>query len=322
VVRILRQFRRTQFLRQPPKQRGPVPVPDGAQFIERDFACLAGRRTYKLYVPSNGADRATGLLVMLHGCTQDADDFARGTQMGAIAEKQGLVIAYPTQSRTANPSVCWNWFQTQHQRRGSGEPAIIAGLTREVMAEFGLKRAFVAGLSAGGAMAAVLAAAYPDLYEAVGIHSGLAAGSANDVVSAFAAMREGSDRIRARQGGTTHRIRTIVFHGDSDPTVHSTNADLIAEDGFCAWRAERWEKEQGRIAGGRTYSRRTVRCGGVPVIEHWMIHGGGHAWSGGSPEGSYTDATGPDASAEMARFFLAPLGESDVNSVGISEANG
>jgi poly(hydroxyalkanoate) depolymerase family esterase len=221
--------------------------------------------------------------------------------MSDIAEKRGLLIAYPAQPRSANPSLCWNWFETQHQFRGSGEPAIIAGITQELMAEFGLKRAYVAGLSAGGAMAAVLASVYPDLYEAVGVHSGLPAGAASDVMSAFAAMRGGGSDARKAAG----RVRTIVFHGDSDPTVHPANGDQIVEGVFAVWRDEQWQTDSGRTAGGRFYTRRTLRCGPVPVIEHWVVRGGGHAWSGGSPDGSYTDPSGPDASEEMTRFFLA-----------------
>ena len=253
VVRILRQFRRPPFGQAPAEHGGNrVPVPEGARFLERSFTCSEGSRTYKLYVPAPKEQPPAGLVIMLHGCTQDADDFARGTRMNLMAEKHGLLIAYPAQARTANPSLCWNWFDARHQRRAAGEPAIIAGLTRQIMAEFGLKRAFVAGLSAGGAMAAVMASTYPELYAAVGIHSGLATGAASDVVSAFTAMRgEGIGGIHSSRPARPARpVRTIVFHGDSDPTVHSTNGDRIAEEIGAAWG------EAGMAGGVRPGGRR------------------------------------------------------------------
>lgn len=291
--------------------RPSVPLPDGARFIARSFACAAGARDYKLYIPASCTDGRPpqGLVVMLHGCQQNPDDFALGTGMNALAELHGLVVAYPGQSNTTNPMSCWNWFSPADQQRDAGEPAILAGITREVMSEFGLTRdqVFVAGLSAGGAMAAVLAATYPDLYAAIGVHSGLAYGSASDVVSAFAAMRGDGSAAPHRVGNPGapsdgSAVRTIVFHGTADRTVHPANAQRIVA---AAGPTVESKREQGCSPGGRAYERTVMLNGaGQPHTETWLVEGAGHAWSGGQEGGSYADPSGPDASAAMVRFFL------------------
>ncbi|HUF56908.1 MAG TPA: PHB depolymerase family esterase [Thermohalobaculum sp.] len=283
----------------------PPAIPDGARYETRSFACPAGSRSYRLYVPSVLPETGRGLVVMLHGCTQDPDDFASGTRMNAVAEAHGLIVAYPEQSRAENPSACWNWFRPGDQRQGAGEPAILAGLTREVAAEFGVApgRIFVAGLSAGGAMAAVLGAAYPELYAAAGIHSGLPAGSASDVASAFAAMRGDPGWGGGAVAVNGSQVRTIVFHGDADRTVHPSNGEKIVA-GFGGAPDE--QVVHGRAPEGRSYTRSVTRgTDGEAVAEHWVIGGAGHAWSGGDPAGSYTDPAGPDASRQMVRFFLS-----------------
>jgi poly(hydroxyalkanoate) depolymerase family esterase len=293
------------------KPSQPPPIPDGAQFSTRSFTCAAGTRSYKLYIPTSALGQPRGLVVMLHGCKQDPDDFATGTNMNAVAEAHGILVAYPAQSGSANPSSCWNWFNPADQMRDAGEPSILAGITREIMAEFHLdrERVFVAGLSAGGAMAAVMGETYPDLYAAVGIHSGLAYKSATDVVSAFAAMRGEaaftSPATPRGPAGSAPRLRTIVMQGTADQTVNPSNAARIVEaaTGNVAARAAR--REQGASAGGRTYNRIVVAApDGDPRVECWFIKGAGHAWSGGHAGGSFTDPQGPDASAEMMRFFL------------------
>lgn len=281
-------------------------IPDGAQFLSRSFTCPAGARDYKLYVPASAADCPRGVVVMLHGCKQDPNDFAVGTNMNAIAERHGLLVAYPSQTRSANTASCWNWFNPADQVRDAGEPAIIAGLTRDIVSAFGLDRCkvFVAGLSAGGAMAAVMSATYPDLYAAAGIHSGLAYRSASDVISAFAAMRgagEAPSNEKAPKAGP--RVRTIVFHGARDRTVHPANADRVVDAARSQLALDRLDKKG--FTGGRHYTS-TIFFGldGVPFVELWRIVGAGHAWSGGNPNGSFADSKGPDASAEMVRFFL------------------
>ena len=285
-------------------------MPDGAQFLSRSFACAAGSRDYKLYVPRRLPKSGRGLLVMLHGGTQDGDDFAVGTRMNERAEAHGLIVAYPSQSKAANASLCWNWFMPEHQKRGAGEPAIIAGITKEIIADYAVDpdRVFVAGLSAGGAMAAVMAATYPELYAAIGVHSGLPYESATDLPSAFAAMRGNAGPLRGRRSRKPRgavdapRVRTIVFHGDADNIVHPSNAAGIVG---ASKLGERIERADTRSSEGRTYTRTVIRDqSGAVVVEDWLLHGSGHAWSGGSAEGSYTDADGPDASGEMLRFFL------------------
>jgi len=288
----------------PPAGRGPaVDVPPGARFEERVFAEAAGSRRYKVYVPSGYSGQALPVVVMLHGCTQNPDDFAAGTRMNALAEEQTFLVAYPEQPQSANLQRCWNWFTAGDQVREGGEPALIAGIARAVVAEFSADPGLVyaAGLSAGGAAAAILAATYPDLFAAVGVHSGLACGAARDMPGAFAAMKGQG----AAPGRNRRTVPTIVFHGDGDRTVHPVNGDQVAEQAAPApGLAE--AVTRGTSPGGTAYTR-TVRsdASGRPLLEQWVLHGTGHAWSGGSPEGSYTDPRGPDASREMIRFFLA-----------------
>jgi poly(hydroxyalkanoate) depolymerase family esterase len=280
--------------------------PSAGTFLAKSFSNAAGTRSYKLYVPSRRADGPRPLVVMLHGCTQSADDFAAGTRMNFAAEEHGCFVAYPEQPAAANVSRCWNWFKGGDQQRGMGEPALIAGITRQIMADYAIdpRRIYVAGLSAGGAAAAIMGETYPDLYAGVGVHSGLACGAARDLPSAFAAMR-GDAPVRTskpagRDGG--HAVPTIVFHGDRDTTVHPRNgAQVVARAG-----GDVQVLAEPPAASQRGRFTRSVRrdAGGRSVLEWWEIHGAGHAWSGGSVAGSFTDPSGPDATREMLRFFL------------------
>jgi poly(hydroxyalkanoate) depolymerase family esterase len=293
-----------------PRSPGPAPAPDGARFDECSYAGQAGPRTYKLYIPGGRAGQALPLVVMLHGCTQSPDDFAAGTRMNELAEEQGFLVAYPEQTRSANASRCWNWFNPGDQRRDGGEPALIAGITRQIMRDHPVDpgRVYVAGLSAGGAAAAIMGAAYPDLYAAVGVHSGLACGAANDMMSAFTAMRQGMPPAAAASRRSGAAVPTIVFHGDRDTTVSPINGDQVLAQAEATSRL-RTTVRNGTAPAGIGYTC-TVRSDdtGRPMLEHWVLHGAGHAWSGGSPAGSYTEPRGPDASREMMRFFRQQSG--------------
>jgi poly(hydroxyalkanoate) depolymerase family esterase len=284
----------------------PDIVPEGAKFIEAAYSNPAGSRTYKLFVPSGYQGQPLPLVVMLHGCTQSPDDFAAGTRMNFIAEEQTCFVVYPAQRSDANQSKCWNWFRTADQQRGRGEPSLIAGITRQVMRDYSVdpKRVYVGGLSAGAAAAAIMGATYNDLYAAVGIHSGLACGAATDMASAFAAMRQGDGPGRRVISGNRPPVAAIIFHGDRDSTVHPNNGGQVAEQAI-GTTSTQMKVHRGQVPGGHAYTRTIHTEGsGRRILEHWNIHGAGHAWSGGSPAGSYTDPRGPDATREMLRFFL------------------
>ncbi|MCI4680780.1 PHB depolymerase family esterase [Rhodoblastus acidophilus] len=291
----------------PATGRARVRLPDGSRFERRSFANPAGVRAYKLYVPSGYSGQTLPLVVMLHGCTQSPDDFAAGTRMNELAEEQTFLVAYPAQCRSANVGKCWNWFNSDNQQRDRGEPSLIAGITRQIMEDFSVDpgRVYIAGLSAGGAAAAIMGAVYPDIYGAIGVHSGLPHGAASDMPSAFAAMKQGgSSAARSRRHDSASiSVPAIVFHGDRDTTVHPANGDEVIVQAKAGAELV-VTVSSGLTAGGGAYTR-TVHAddNGRPMAEHWVVHGSGHAWSGGSAAGSFTDPRGPDASREMMRFF-------------------
>jgi poly(hydroxyalkanoate) depolymerase family esterase len=264
---------------------------------------------YRLYVPSGVGDEPLPLVVLLHGCTQTATDFALGTTMNALAERMKCYVLYPEQRQQGNASRCWNWFEPAHQQRGQGEAGMIAALTRHTMArrEVDPSRVYVAGLSAGGAMASLVGALHPELFAAVGVHSGLPCGAARDIPSALAAMRSGPPA--GAPPGDLPPMPTIVFHGTADRTVHPDNGTRIAQ------AAARTVQLHGRAlslreitvdgAGARTALRtRYLAADGTPWVEHWEVDAGTHGWSGGDTAGSHTDPRGPSASAAMLQFFL------------------
>ena len=283
-----------------PPQATDTPT-EGA--VTLTYANSAGERTYRLFVPSGYTGAPVPLVVMLHGGTQSTEDFAAGTGMDALAERETFLVAYPEQARSANAMKYWNWFQPADQRRDTGEPSLIAGITAQIMDSYAVDAdcVWVAGFSAGAAMSATMAATYPDVYAAAGVHSGLAHGAAHDVGSAFAAMKTGGNPAPLSGPGAP----LIVFHGDNDSTVDHVNVDRLVDQGVGVSSAvPATTVTRGQVPGGHAFTQ-TVHRGpdGSTRVESWTVHGSGHAWSGGNAQGSYTDPQGPDASAELLRFF-------------------
>ena len=289
----------------PATSRSTVTIPRGGAFTSGSFDSAFGTRSYKLYVPAvaRNSEAYLPLIVMLHGCGQTPDDFARGTGMNALAEEFGFLVLYPAQSGNAHLNRCWNWFKRDDQARGAGEPALIASLTHHVIDEHSVDRAkvSVAGLSAGASAALIIATAYPDIFAAAGVHSGLAVGAAHDAASAAGAMQGGSPGVRHDA-----QMPTIIFHGDADRVVNPRNGRFVAIRALEPFTNLNRTEKTGRVVDGHKFTRTVHRVGkGRPYIEQWVVHGCGHAWSGGHAAGSYTDPTGPDASREMVRFLLS-----------------
>lgn len=292
----------------PPSQERPL----GGHFLSGSYSSHALSRKYKLFLP-RGDTAGMPLIVMLHGCTQDPDDFAAGTRMNELAEEMGFLVLYPAQGRDANPNRCWNWFDPGHQSRGAGEPALIADLALHLVKEYQLDsdRIYIAGMSAGGAMATILADEYPEIFAAAGVHSGLPRGAARNMMGALSVMRSGNPDAAAIATGSAQPIPMIVFHGDADGTVNPKNGLAIVTLRLQAARSKQFDGrapivDQISSPGGETSKiLRYVDNTGARFIEYWQVHGSGHAWAGGSDEGSFTDPNGPDASRSMLEFLLA-----------------
>ncbi len=314
------------------------------EFREGQYSDEHGTRRYRLYVPSGSPEPGRRLVVMLHGCTQDPEDFAAGTRANERAEAEGFIVLYPEQPATANPQKCWSWFDPAHQGRGAGEPALLAGLIRYAVEETAAdpERVFVAGISAGGSMAQILVAVYPELFAGLAVHSAPAFGGARDVPAALAVLQQGTTdpetlpaRVLDAMGERARPIPTIVLHGEADPVVRAVNGEQALRQwagvAMGAMRMESREVEPGEGTGGAEAgppacpsvagltaessrveatapARRCVYRGAPVALEYWLVEGMGHAWSGGAGEGSYTDPAGPDATEQVFRFFLEQPG--------------
>ena len=302
----------------------PATARPAGHFIQDEFVFAGATYLYRLYVPAvtptgDGTPTALPLVVLLHGCTQNALDFATGTAMNALADERGCLVLYPQQTAKGNAQLCWNWFEPGHQVAGRGEPGMIAALTRHILGQpaghyqnagqpqgvADASRVYIAGLSAGGAMAAVVAGLYPDLFAALGVHSGLPSGAAHDMMSAFMAMGRGAP------GTSAAALPTIVFHGSADKTVHPVNGDSIShaaaaalDDAGVALVQSHDAPDVGQASGKSVKRTRHSDAQGTPFVEQWRVAASPHAWSGGDAAGSYTDPDGPSASRAMLEFFL------------------
>lgn len=289
---------------EPVTPRARLKTPRGASFNQGAHACEFGQRLFMLYEPARATKLADPipLLVMMHGCGQTAEDFARGTGMNTLADEFGFMVLYPIQSRKAQLKRCWNWFKPSDQQRGQGELGLIANLTQRVIAQQNIDpaRVYIAGMSAGGSAALNTAVAYPDIFAAVGAHSGLPVGAAHTAASAVIAMQNGAP-------GQRHIVEmpTINFHGDADKVVNPRNGRSVAARAAEPYPHLRKTQKVGHVAGGRKYVRTSHRLGtGRSFTEHWVVLGSDHSWSGGNRAGSFTDPSGPDASRQMIQFFL------------------
>lgn len=283
--------------------------PGPGTFVDGRFKCPAGALAYKLYTPIGSTRRRMPLVVMLHGCTQTAADFAAGTGMNALADELGFLVLYPEQSAAANMARCWNWFRPENQRRGSGEAAVIAGMTADAIltGKANPARVYIAGLSAGGAAASNIAASYPEIFVAVGVHSSLASGNIASAGAAISAMKKGGSMGIDPERGRMIPVPTIVFQGDLDRSVHPSSVEgFVRALRRSSPRLVLIRTQHVPSGSARAYTRTLYRKDrGQPLLEVWTVHGTGHAWSGSSTRGSFTDPAGPNASRAMLRFFLA-----------------
>jgi poly(hydroxyalkanoate) depolymerase family esterase len=303
--------------------------PDGAaaatagRVMAGSYANSAGTLAYEAFVPDSvggeGGKRVP-LVVALHGCTQTAAGFRALTRLDELAAKRGFVVVFPEQPKSRNQLGCWNWFQQDHMQRGAGEPSMIAGITNEVLQRYPIDpdRVYVTGLSAGGAMASVMGATYPDLFAAIGVAAGCeyAAGAA-------CAGYKGTDPEQSARaayqamGSLARPVPFIVFQGDKDKTVPPENADQLVQSGqaIADWAddgarnssipARPSRTSAGWNQGGRSYTLRHYKDGhGHELAQYWMVHGMEHAWSGGDATQPYADPAGPDATAAMYDFFM------------------
>jgi poly(hydroxyalkanoate) depolymerase family esterase len=288
-----------------------------------------GDHPYFVYTPTTyHPGTAVPLLIMLHGCSQTAADFAAGTGMNDLAEQYGFIVVYPQQKRISNRTLCWNWFKSSHQFRDRGEPALIAHMVQAVSENtsqwtIDSSRVYVVGASAGAAMAVILGATYPDIFAAIGVHSGVEYQAVTNIIGGLKVMFGGGPdpvkqgrRAYEAMGSYTRMMPTIVFQGTRDKIVHPINGDQVvqqwmqtnhlASDGlYVADFHNPTTTTFGQVPEGYAYTVSTWKDhAGKEVQQYWKILGLAHAWSGGNPAVSYTDPEGPNASEAIYQFFM------------------
>lgn len=299
---------------------------EGGSWVTGSVSNQFGSRNYKVWVPTGyEGTRAVPLIMMLHGCTQSPDDFAAGTQMNRLADEKGFLVVYPEQPSNANQSRCWNWFEPASQVRGSGEPSLLVAIVARLQGSYNIDpdRIYAAGLSAGAAMSVILGATYPDIFRAICVSAGLEYKAATSLNNAFTALNSGGPDANQQgvaafqaMGAARRRVRVIVFHGASDFTVNTANGhqvltqwaqtnDLV-DDGSDnnSINDVPTNTINGTVTNGYNFTRTIYKDNsGQSVLEKWIVQSMGHAWSGGSTAGSFTDPKGPSASQELWRFF-------------------
>ncbi|MCV2363392.1 PHB depolymerase family esterase [Paucibacter sp. DJ1R-11] len=275
-----------------------------------------GMRRYRLYQPSGiGVSERLPLMVMLHGCGQDANSFALSTRMNRLAERERFLVLYPEQDRLSNSQGCWNWFDTD-TGRAQAEAALILQCVDQVslMHPVDKARVAIAGLSSGGSMAALLATRYPDRFKAVVMHSGVPPGFAHSASSALGAMR-GRRTAIALTSEPSLQVSAwpplLAIHGDADAIVSPNNSEAASL---------LWAQAGGARSGTARHMRRGQRypmsvtefkCRGVTVAKLVTIDGLAHAWSGGAAGQAFSDAKGPDASRMIWAFARKQFEASD-----------
>lgn len=299
----------------------------GGSFKRYSHTNTAGTRTYKLYVPASYSGEALPLIVDLHGCSSNADEEARWSRFNELAERFNVLVAYPEQSPEANGNRCWNWFLEEHYHRDAGEPLLIAGITREVMAGWAVnpQRVYVAGISAGGAMSVIMAATYPDLYAAAMVYAGCQYQGGATCMGAGATLpaEESGRRAYEAMGSRARVVPVLVIQGDTDPLVPPANAERVVQQFLASddWadngandgsvNRNRSATRSGQKPGGRSYDIDDYTdAAGCLLAQRWLIQGMGHAWSNATPNGSprdaaLTDPLGPDVSTPTLEFFLS-----------------
>ena len=322
----------SKLIRRPSEDYGQLALHEqargGGRWESFIYGGPAGSRRYFVYTPIGYTLEArVPMVVMLHGCTQTPADSAAGTAWNPLADQQAFIVVYPEQTFEDNPLSCWDWFLPEHQVRGSGEAGVIGGITQQVIADdtrwnVDPARVYLAGMSAGGAMAVLLGASYPDLYAAVAVHSGLEYQAATDAAAARPAMTDGGpDPVRQGQAAFDamdrhgRSVPSIVFHGTADSVVNPINGDQVVRqwmetNRLASNKAYQPDSSQptkminGQIPGGHAYTVSTWDDNrGNEIQEYWRITDMDHAWSGGSVLGSFTDPRGPDATRAIWAFF-------------------